>query len=94
MAAKLELEIVSTDGVLLHEKNLDKVVVRQAEPEEEVGSLLGIFPGHAEMLVELQPGPLIYSRDGQTNRLEIGRAFLEVSKNRLRVVTAPEELPD
>ncbi len=52
---------------------------------------LGILPGHAPLLSELQAGELSYERDGSTEYLAVSRGFVEVLPERVIVLAEAAE---
>ncbi len=48
---------------------------------------LGILPGHVPLVTGIEPGELRYAVDGQVEELAIGAGFLEVSREKVTVLT-------
>jgi F0F1-type ATP synthase epsilon subunit len=84
---RLRLEIITPDGHLLVEEQVDEVVIRRREPRFEQGSEIAIFPGHAPALVRIPEGPMRYRKDGRTFGLSTGGGFVEVKRGQVLVVT-------
>jgi len=80
----LKLEIVTPEKKVLDE-TVDSVTVPTASGEA------GILPNHAPLISALKPGILSYSNRGATERLAISGGFVEVSSNRVSVLTDTAE---
>ena len=76
----LKLEIVTPERRVLDE-TVDSVTVPTASGEA------GILPNHAPLISALKPGILSYSNKGTTERLAIAGGFVEVSSNKVAVLT-------
>ncbi len=48
---------------------------------------LGILPGHVPLVTGINPGELRYSVNGQVEELAIGAGFVEVSQEKVTVLT-------
>jgi F-type H+-transporting ATPase subunit epsilon len=83
----LKLEIVTPEKRVLDE-TVDSVTVPTASGEA------GILPNHAPLISALKPGILSYSNKGTTERLAIAGGFVEVSSNRVSVLTDTAETAD
>jgi F-type H+-transporting ATPase subunit epsilon len=83
----LDLEIVTPDGVAVHEDDLEVVVFRRRERRFELGSEIAVFPHHAPLLVRIPPAPMRYRRRGETIHVAIDGGFVEVLDDRVRIVT-------
>ena len=80
----LRLEIVTPEKKVLDE-TVDSVTVPTASGEA------GILPNHAPFISALKPGILAYSNKGATERLAIAGGFVEVSSNKVAVLTDTAE---
>ena len=80
----LKLEIVTPERKVLDE-SVDLVTVPTASGEA------GILPNHAPLISALKPGILSYSNKGATERLAIAGGFVEVSSNKVSVLTDAAE---
>jgi F-type H+-transporting ATPase subunit epsilon len=80
----LKLEIVTPEKRVLDE-TVDSVTVPTASGEA------GILPNHAPLISALKPGILSYSNRGSTERLAVSGGFVEVSANRVSVLTDTAE---
>lgn len=74
------LEIVTPEGKAFAD-DVGGVVLPGALGE------MGILPAHANLVSTLEPGELRYTRDGQTHELAIGSGFVEITGNRVNVLT-------
>ena len=80
----LKLEIVTPERKVLDEM-VDSVTVPTASGEA------GILPNHAPLISALKPGILSYSSKGTTERLALAGGFVEVSANKVAVLTDTAE---
>jgi F-type H+-transporting ATPase subunit epsilon len=80
----LKLEIVTPEKKVFDE-SVDSVTVPTASGEA------GILPNHAPLISALKPGILSYSNKGTTERLAVAGGFVEVSSNRVSVLTDSAE---
>lgn len=76
----MRLEIVTPEKLAFADE-IDSVVVPGAEGE------LGILPAHAPIVSTLAPGELRYTKNGEENALAIGTGLVEVSNNRVSILT-------
>ncbi len=81
----IKLEIVTPDRGVVREE-----VEEISTPGKE--GYLGILPGHAPLLSELQPGELTYKKSGQNHYLAINGGFAEVLPYRVIILTHAAEL--
>jgi len=87
MADQLQLEVVTPERRLLSEQ-VNSVTVPGR------GGELGILPGHAALISELQTGVLSYDEDGTTFQLHVSGGFVEVNDDRVSVLAEVAERPD
>jgi F-type H+-transporting ATPase subunit epsilon len=87
MADQLQLEVVTPERRLLSEQ------VNSVTVPGRVGEL-GILPGHAALISELQTGVLSYNEDGTTFQLHVSGGFVEVNGDRVSVLAEIAERPD
>ena len=80
----LKLEIVTPEKKVLDE-SVDSVTVPTASGEA------GILPNHAPLISALKPGILSYSNKGAVERLAVSGGFVEVSSNKVSVLTDTAE---
>lgn len=78
--ATLRLEIVTPEATA-YSDDVDMVVIPGVEGE------LGILPQHVPLLTQLQPGELMVSKGGQTLWLAVGDGFVEVTQEKVSVLT-------
>lgn len=83
----LKLEIVTPERRVL-DTEVEMVTIPTASGEA------GILTNHAPLLSELKAGVLSYSLRGNTDRLAIAAGFVEVSGNKVSVLTDAAETPD
>ena len=87
MADHLELEVVTPERRVLGE-SVNSVTVPGR------GGELGILPGHAPLISELQTGVLTYTEDGSTFQLHVSGGFVEVNGDRVSVLAEIAERPE
>ncbi len=75
----IELQVVTPERLLVHEE------VHQIQAPG-LGGYLGILPGHAPLLSELQLGELSYRKGNQWSYLTVFRGFVEVLPERVIVL--------
>ncbi len=76
----MRLDIVTPEKLAFSDE-IDSVVVPGGEGE------LGILPSHAPIVSTLQPGELRYLKAGKETSLAIGTGIVEVSRDRVSVIT-------
>ena len=76
----MRLDIVTPEKLAFSDE-IDSVVVPGGEGE------LGILPSHAPIVSTLQPGELRYLKAGKETFLAIGTGIVEVSHDRVSVLT-------
>jgi F-type H+-transporting ATPase subunit epsilon len=87
MPDQLQLEVVTPERRVLAESvNSVNVPGRNGE--------LGILPGHAALISELQTGVLSYTEDGTTFQLLVSGGFVEVNDDRVSVLAEVAERPE
>ncbi|MGA1844488.1 MAG: F0F1 ATP synthase subunit epsilon [bacterium] len=89
---KISLEVLTPEKCVLKDDEIDIVVVRDLEGEQEEGELtkeryIGILADHAPMLVRLPIAPLRYEKDGEAHWIVVAGGFLEVKNNRVTVLS-------
>ena len=87
MAEQLQLEVVTPERRLLSEQ-VNSVTVPGR------GGELGILPGHAPLISELQTGVLSYNEDGTTFQVLVSGGFVEVNDNKVSVLAEIAERPE
>ena len=76
----LKLEIVTPERKVFDD-SVDSVTVPTASGEA------GILPNHAPLVSALKPGILSYVNKGSVERLAVSGGFVEVSSNKVSVLT-------
>ncbi len=87
MAEQLHLEVVTPERRLLSEQ-VNSVTVPGR------GGELGILPGHAPLISDLQTGVLSYNEAGTTFQLHVSGGFVEVNDDRVSVLAEIAEGPE
>jgi len=87
MAEQLQLEVVTPERRVLSEQ-VNSVTVPGRSGE------MGILPGHAPLISELQTGVLSYNEDGTVFQLHVSGGFVEVTDDRVSVLAEIAERPD
>ena len=82
----IKLEIVTPEKKVF-DAEVDSVTVPTASGEA------GILPNHAPLVSALKPGILAYSNNGTVEKLAVAGGFVEVSNNRVAVLTDAAEAP-
>lgn len=80
MAATLRLEIVTPEA-RVYSEDVDMVTLPGVEGE------LGIYPQHVPLMTEVVSGELAVRRGGQESFLAVGDGFVEVTGERVSVMT-------
>jgi F-type H+-transporting ATPase subunit epsilon len=83
--AKLTLEIITGEQLLLREEEIDEVIAPGSVGE------LGILPNHAPLVTSLLPGALRVKRAGNEDDFFIGVGFLEVREDHVTVLADSAE---
>jgi len=89
---KISLEVLTPEKIVLQDDEIDIVVVRDLEGEQEEGELtreryIGILSDHAQMLVRLPVAPLRYEKHGEVYWVVVAGGFLEVKNNKVTVLS-------
>jgi F-type H+-transporting ATPase subunit epsilon len=82
---------------LLEVATPEKLVVRNDASEAQIPGaegMLGIMPGHAPLISEIEAGELSYTMDGKRHLLAIAKGWVEISGNKVRVLVDSCEAPD
>jgi F-type H+-transporting ATPase subunit epsilon len=80
MATTLKLEIVTPDAIV-YSQDVHMVTLPAIEGQ------LGIYPMHIPLLTQIVPGEIIVMKDGQESFLAVGEGVVEVTSNRVAIVT-------
>ena len=86
--ATIKLDIVSPDKGEIFSKDVDMVIVRSTAGE------LGILPRHARLLTELLPHAMRIKVGGGENLVALGGGFMEVTPEKITVLSHSAELPE
>jgi F-type H+-transporting ATPase subunit epsilon len=78
--ATLKLEIVTPEGKTCSE-DVDMVTLPGVEGE------MGIYPQHVPLLTQIAPGEITVRRGGQEYFLAVGPGFVEITGDRVSVLT-------
>ncbi len=84
MADTFQLEIVTPE----------RLVVKDSAEEMQIpgkNGYLGILPGHAPLITELQVGEITYRNDGVTKHLAVAWGFAEVLPDRVTILAETAE---
>jgi F-type H+-transporting ATPase subunit epsilon len=84
LPTEIRLEVVTPERELVHESVLSVSIPAKT-------GYLGILPGHAPLLSELQPGELSYVEDHVTHFLSVSWGFTEVLPERVIVLAQTAE---
>jgi F-type H+-transporting ATPase subunit epsilon len=80
MATTLKLEIVTPEGITYSE-NVEMVTLPGSEGE------MGIYPNHVPLMTQVVAGEVAARRNGRDEWLAIGDGFVEVTGERVAVLT-------
>lgn len=86
--AKLTLEIITGEKILLRETDIDEVIAPGAIGE------LGVLPNHAPLVTSLKPGELRVKKEGREEPYFISGGFLEVRSDAVTVLADSAERGD
>jgi F-type H+-transporting ATPase subunit epsilon len=78
--ATLKLEIVTPEAKIYSE-DVDMVTLPGVEGE------MGIYPMHVPLMTQISAGELVAKRGGQDHFLAVGEGFVEITGNRVAVMT-------
>jgi F-type H+-transporting ATPase subunit epsilon len=78
--ATLKLEIVTPEAKIYSE-DVDMVTLPGVEGE------MGIYPMHVPLMTQISAGELVARRNGQDHFLAIGEGFVEITGDRVAVLT-------
>jgi F-type H+-transporting ATPase subunit epsilon len=79
MAETLELEIVTPERLVIHER-VEEVQI------PGLSGYLGVLPGHAPLITELGVGEITFRSGGTTTRLAVAWGFAEVLANKVTIL--------
>jgi len=80
MASTLKLEIVTPEAKIYSE-DVDMVTLPGVEGE------MGIYPMHVPLMTQVTAGELVVRQGGQDHFLAIGEGFVEITGERVAVMT-------
>ena len=83
--AKLTVEIITGERVVLHQEDVELVTIPGVEGE------LGILPGHAKLVTLLSHGEMRIRHQGQDEFFAVFGGFLEVADNKVIVLADTAE---
>jgi F-type H+-transporting ATPase subunit epsilon len=78
--ATLKLEIVTPEA-MIYSEDVDMVTLPGIEGE------MGIYPMHVPLMTQIRAGELVARKGGQAHFLAIGEGFVEISGDRVAVMT-------
>lgn len=87
MTKKIRLEVVTPERVVV-QKDVDSLVVPGSE------GYLGVLPGHAPLVAELNTGVLRYKEGGQEKVAALSGGFMEVALNKAVLLSDTAELAE
>ena len=79
-ATTLRLEIVTPESKAFSD-DVEFVVLPAVEGE------MGVYPMHVPLMTQIHPGELIFTKDGETHHLAVGEGFVEITGERVAVMT-------
>jgi F-type H+-transporting ATPase subunit epsilon len=80
MTNTLQLEIVTPEATVYSEA-VEMVTLPAVEGQ------IGVLPLHVRLVTQLVPGELIVRKDGEDDFLAVGEGLVEVTNNRVSIVT-------
>lgn len=80
MANTIKLEVATPDAVV-YSSDVDMVTLPALEGQ------IGILPHHIRLMTQLVPGEMIVRKDGRENYLAVGEGLIEVTGDRVNIVT-------
>jgi F-type H+-transporting ATPase subunit epsilon len=84
LPTQIQLEVATPERQLVHEAVLSVTVPGKS-------GYLGILPGHAPLLSELQPGELAFSENHHVRYLSVSWGFIEVLPERVIILAQTAE---
>ena len=80
------VEIITPEQTVISEPDVDFVIARTLEKDDELGGELGIYPSHAPMIVRIPMGTIRYEKNNKISFFVVASAFLEVKDNKVVIV--------
>lgn len=87
MAEQIQLEVITPERRVVSDR-VENVTV------PALGGEIGVLPGHAPLISQIQTGILSYTKGGATHRLHVSGGFVEVSNDQVTVLADVAELPE
>lgn len=87
MAEQIQLEVITPERRVVSDR-VETVTV------PALGGEIGVLPGHAPLISQIQTGILSYTKGGATHRLHVSGGFVEVSNDQVTVLADVAELPE
>jgi F-type H+-transporting ATPase subunit epsilon len=81
---------------LLEVATPEKLVVRNNASEAQIPGkegMLGILPGHAPLLSEIDAGELVYTMNGERQVLAVAKGWVQIAGHHVRVLVDSCEAP-
>ena len=80
MAETLKLEIVTPQAIVVSE-DVEMVTLPGIDGE------MGVYPQHMRLITQIVPGEIIVTKDGVDRSLAVGEGLVDVSADRVSIVT-------
>jgi F-type H+-transporting ATPase subunit epsilon len=80
MAETLKLEIVTPHAIVVSE-DVQMVTLPGVDGQ------MGVYPQHMRLITQIVPGEIIVTRDGVDRSLAVGEGLVDVSAERVAIVT-------
>jgi F-type H+-transporting ATPase subunit epsilon len=80
MAKTLKLQIITPEATVYSE-DVDMVTLPGVQGQ------IGILPHHVRLMTQMVPGEMIVRKDGHTNFLAVGEGLVEVTSDRVSILT-------
>jgi F-type H+-transporting ATPase subunit epsilon len=80
MAETLKLEIVTPQAIVVSE-DVQMVTLPGVDGQ------MGVYPQHMRLITQIVPGEIIVTRDGVDRSLAVGEGLVDVSAERVAIVT-------
>ncbi|MFH1282455.1 MAG: ATP synthase F1 subunit epsilon [bacterium] len=83
----INLEIITPEKIIF-EKQVESLII------PSYGGKLGILPGHTEMVVQIIPGELSFTIQGNKDYFALGGGYGEITQKRVRLFVEEANLVD
>ena len=80
MAETLKLEIVTAEGSA-YSDDVEMVTLPGVDGQ------FGVYPQHAHLMTQMEPGEIIVRKDGHDFFLAVGEGFVEITGERVAIMT-------